>query len=550
MKFKNINPVERYFEKLVVLAALGGSFYFVYASYVVDPNLVGDNVKPGEIEARVSQALDNYNEALKHEPPYKPEMISYVDDYIRSTKNPLPADLLKPAPTFAPLHLAIEIGPGGGGGEETIPPIAMPTVPPLINQKISSDRTVVNMPVPGSATATTRRDLTYVKGTADLKIADLDEGIKKIPIPTFQKTAIYRIHVQRSEQLEDGSWTPFADLKPLHPLPALDPNTPVKALPDRANEMRGIIKNIIEPEFYVRADAKVDVAPVIAPPKVEKPPVRPPQRPAQPAPRGNPRFGGALAPNGAPGHAPPTWNPGLPPEGQAPPIPPPAIPGAPVDLAAGAPGLAAGDDFFGLAGVDTVPVWFWDDQVQPEHTYRYQARVEIINPLYQLPKGLQTIPPEGKNNLLLASEYVKFDPVTVEADEYYFLTPDNLTAHAVASASFKIYKWHENLWYSAEDRVEPGMTVGGKKSVIRAGQAKVAVDFGAVYTVIDIQSITTPTGGQDVLVILLNNTTGRLVLRDLLSDSRDPQKQKLDDLIRKQTLSPVSAGPTAGNRAE
>jgi hypothetical protein len=549
MKFKNINPVERFFEKVVFLAALGGSFYFIYASYVVDPNTVGPtNSKPGEIEELVSKTLADYNDALKNQPPYVVTPAGYVQAYIGHAKNPLPPDLLLPAPPLAPEHLAIEIGPGNGPGTgPQIAPIPLPAIPPLANQNIVSARTVISVPGVASA-APSRRDLTYIKGTADLNIKDLDDSINKIPIPMFQKTAIYRIHVQRQEQNEDGSWTAWADVLPLQPVAALDPKITATALPEIESQLRTNVKSIIEPEFISAPQEKTDVTPdVPRPPTVDRPPPRlPPQRTNLPvAPRGNRRPGRSLPP-GFPGGQFPNFNPPPPPPDAPDQLPPPG-PG-PADINAG-PALTTGNDFFGLGGGDTIPIWFWDDQVLPEHTYRYQARVEIINPLYQLPNKMETVPPEGKNQLLLASDYTKFDPVTVEADEYYFLTPDNLTVHEVASAFFKVYKWHENLWYAAEDRVEPAMTVGGIKSVPRPGMNPIKVNFGAVYTVIDIQTVTTP-AGTDVQVVLLNNTTGRLVLRDLLNDSRDPQKQKLDDIIHKQTATPVSAARGPASPAE
>ncbi len=216
-------------------------------------------------------------------------------------------------------------------------------------------------------------------------------------------------------------------------------------------------------------------------------------------------------------------------------LPVAGIPGVGVPVAGGLQVVAAGDPF-GLAD-DQAEAWFYDDQVKPGHTYRYQARIEVVNSLLHLPKPLKVAPPAGLNQLSLASKnWTTFKEVTIEADEYFFLTANGLAGKS-KDAFFDIYKWYQGGWVTVQDRVEIGSILGGMKKVRLANHKTIDVDFGATYTVVDIQAIS-GSGGDNMQVVLQNNLTGQLVQHNMLTDVADPQHKNLIERIQQKPGTP------------
>jgi len=598
MKFKNINPVERYLDKAIVLVAAGAAAYFIYSTNFQEPNLVyldasrtGEGIKPGDVEVRIHEAVAALEQKIAAQKPFHVAPYDYVADYEKKRTEPLPPSLLAGVATLGPANLKVAVS-ADREGPVTFPPIVVPTVPPLTEPLVEGGRAVVVLPGAGTPAAAAH-DLTYVHGKATLPLAALRDNVGKasminnVVVPQLQQiqhTAIYRIHVQRQEKHANGAWSAWVDVPPLPinpPLPVLDPQqVKDKDLPERIDAIRAQVGAILTPGFYQISTARPDLdvpLPVTPAPAVHKtvpPPARPvvPPRvvrvpvPASRAPAPAPMPEGATpeqiraAHRGAlrdtfAGNA--GASPFMP--GSNSPMNPFGAPGTPANpgMAAAPPAampLDAGT-MFGLAAEDSVAVSFWDTQVQPEFTYRYRVRLEIINPLYHQPKQLKAEPADAVNVLFLNSAWTEFKDVTIEADEYFYLMPNSVEAHSDSTASFKIFKWHQGMWVAAEDRVEMGATLGGaKKVLLKIGAPQLTVDFGAVYTVVDIHK-TSGAAGDDVQAVLLNNTTGELVLRDLLLDGRDKQRLKLEatikDLLTRKAVGPsAAAGAAGGGRVE
>jgi hypothetical protein len=94
--------------------------------------------------------------------------------------------------------------------------------------------------------------------------------------------------------------------------------------------------------------------------------------------------------------------------------------------------------------------------------------------------------------------------------DYFCLAPRPVPDDPDAIA-FEMYQRSGDVWYTAEDRIEVGTIVGGRKTLATPGSDswKVPIDFGPSYTVVDVHSTRTATGNH-LDVVLLNDLTNRL----------------------------------------
>ncbi len=287
MKIKNINPVERYFEKVtLVIAAVGVCYFLFYGNYFDEPNVI-NGVEPGHVEEVITRALTTVDNQKKSQDPVevvegaavmpgnkhaKPVVLpNWVEEYISFRSVPLSAKLLAGVPTMAPPQAPVT--PGGGPP----PPrpeliIQLPEIAALTDPDISSDRMLV-MKAPRPGVAAVPEDITYIKGKITLPLADLRASFAvdpaKYPIYAPHQTAISRIHVQRQERLSDGTWSDWADVPPLPvnvpPQFNLDGIKDDKEIWDRVSQLRARVLEIIHPAFYPAATIVPEANPIQVP---------------------------------------------------------------------------------------------------------------------------------------------------------------------------------------------------------------------------------------------------------------------------------------------
>jgi hypothetical protein len=545
MNVKNLNPLERHVEKIVLAVAAAGALYIGYLA--LTPITVPDTtIKPGEVEAQVTEAVNHLQDVRQQTAARKdlnPRLANYVKEYENLIqREPLKPELVDAAiPQFVPLQQAIGSTGPGPGGENLRMQVVTPTVPPPkdVTAVVNRATIVLGAPTPGTdatppaaapgtpVPAGQTKDLNWVTISGRIPMADFiaemnDPALQPTEklTPTDQRSVLYQIEVQRHARIH-GTWTPWAPVAPIK-----SNGDPVNInwaaigdadLPTTVTTLDGLFHKIAEPDFYTLASGQPFLPPILTQPDVSatKPAVPPPPA-LTPSAAGRGRGPGAVQP------------------GQ--PNPDDAAPAAAATPAA--PGMP---DLAQLRALPNIPFWFYDENVAPSQEYQYEVRIVMYNPTYRFSLGLKD--PAMKNQPTLASKWVIIPtPVDVSSDLYFFV--DSGLGGTGASTTntkvgFRIFKWTNGNWYGTEGTAQPGEPVLGTVRLLDKANAPVDVDTG--YTLVDVL----PSGtGSDLTAVLLA-PNGELVTRGSKADrvGTNAKRQSLEHDVVKPAVVPVTPKP-------
>jgi len=589
MKIKNINLLEQHVEKITLAVAAAAALYLGYSSLttpVTVTTTIGgreQTVQAGQVEDVVSTATRKLNFDMTKVDEKLPSVdpVAYVDKYKSQQKAPLNEALMANVPAFAPLNVSATNSIQGPQREQS--PIVTPTIPPpeAVHAVASHGLIIKVKPAVAAVVPATTGpapvDANWVKVEASFPMLALKTSYANVggkpeeSLPAVaQRITFYRVEVQRQEKLATGDWS---DWKPVPAIQiALPPDVDKTAL-DSGNIQHTLdlldekVTTILTPPFYVVVPTSQAPAPAAGtrpavrtgPTAAEMKAIEDIKRQKDEAtrlngtrlPRGATRSGAAggggspsyLTPSGGTPivrTAVPAGGAPMPTMGGGPPIMPPeyTAPANPYMNGGGPPPFLGGpmgtpeadankqnQTVQGLQEQATVPIWFYDDSVLPEHDYKYQMRVELYNPTYHFPLPLKE--PKFKEQAWLASDWVAAAaPVHIEPVQQFFV----VNGIGNGSIGVKIYQWHQGRIVADEQTISPGLTIGHLRTVD-------GIDFSTGYTVVDVQD-----RNHDSSVVLLS-PTGQLVTRDLQSDLNDPKRIDLDEKSRRALPAPGAMTP-------
>src|ERR1041385_181339 len=138
MNAKEINPLERHVEKIVLAVAALGALYMGYlALQPVTVNMDGDQVPAGQIETKLSEYIDRMDRTVQDESKKNLDfkLTDFVKKYQDLIRNqPLDPKLLvaNAVPSFGPAHASLGgvVDPGGGGPTQRYQIVTPTPVPP------------------------------------------------------------------------------------------------------------------------------------------------------------------------------------------------------------------------------------------------------------------------------------------------------------------------------------------------------------------------------------------------------------------------------------
>ncbi len=529
MNVKNLNPLERHVEKIVLAVAVAGAVYIGYLS--TQPITVPEtDVKAGDVEQKVTQAVEHLQQVraeVAKRSDLTPRLKSYVDEYTTiMSRQPLRPELVatNAIPQFAPLQESITPGDIDAPGPHDMQ-VVTPVVPLPKNLTATSTRaTVAIVPPPAPGTdapppptpgtlppGAVVKDLNWVTISGRIPMADFIAEMNDPALQPNQKLAtavqrsvLYRVEVQRRART-NGTWSSWENIAPTKangdpisidwtPLSDNDVVTQVAAL-DNA------FRKIAEPDFYTLANGQPIIPAILTKPDptATKPAVKPltPPPPQQPVDVDNP-------------------------------TPAPATPAAP-----GMPDLTT------LRQQPNIPFWFYDENVSPNQEYQYQVRLVMFNPTYRFPSGLKD--PKMKDLPTIASNWLVVPgTVTVNSDMYFFVDSgigSAASSTATTKVGFRIFKWTNGNWYSTQGTAQPGMPVTGSVRLFDKGNALVEVPTG--FTLVDVLP---GTAGSELTAVLLSPTQ-ELVTRNSKSDqaSANAKRQELEKIVIKPAPPPAPA---------
>lgn len=523
MNVKNINPFERHVEKIVLAVAAAGALYLGYLAMQpvqVEPE-GGEPVAIDKVESQVSQAIQTLT-AKRDEMSRKSlayHIPNFVEQYNRAAvRSPLdPALVNASLPRFAPLNAASTGGANVQGGNMQV---ATPAAPAPVDVNAVAKREVVMVgaqaPAPNQPpVGGNPKDQAWVEITGAIPLNDLTAAmnnpalkpIERLPAH-LQRAVVVRIEVQRRPQLPNGQW---ADWQDVPPSPASNPvNVPdlsklsdadvaqvVSALDQQRNQ-------VLMPAYYAPAPATPTPAPTAGRGAGPGAPMNPVDDQL-----GNP-VDDQLSPPPAPTPAPaPT-------------------PGRPAP--AGAAGQAA-----------PLPFRFFDDSVDPGHTYQYQVRVVYYNPTFHFPLGLKN--PAMQNEPVIKSDWVAVaSPVEVLADLYFYVSAPlgNPAGTVNPRASLRVYKWKGGQWYRSEWTVQAGQPLAGNVNIM---DKKTNIQVDTPYSVVDV--VPGPNGRDQTVV--LRGPKGELLERTSSADAQDPKQRDLEGIVYKPPVTVTTKPAPRGN---
>lgn len=111
-----------------------------------------------------------------------------------------------------------------------------------------------------------------------------------------------------------------------------------------------------------------------------------------------------------------------------------------------------------------VRLWVHDVRVARGKTYRYRLRPVFSNPLFMQFNQLSSEQQDMAKAPVVRGEYSEWsDPVTTEANQYYFVTGASVPGELqrVAGARVEIYTFAWGFWRRANAQIEPGDRVHG-----------------------------------------------------------------------------------------
>ncbi|MGC9259428.1 MAG: hypothetical protein ACP5I8_05015 [Phycisphaerae bacterium] len=298
---KNINPLERHVEKLVL--AIGGLFalWLIYRNFAYDPNQVASPVQPGavvapsdvssEIIAQV-RLLEAAIQNEKNRPINIGVLPNYVKKLVAKQTSPLPTTVVAISnESIGPYNTPLALTSGAGMQARGLTFMA-PSVPVLPLPRAHQHQAVVYLPSPANANASgngnmniipTANPLTYLNninnpnGTSSMTTHGLfwvtvktdfpmakwmqslaAQDIKltadqaALPLP-YRITAFYRVQVRRQRLLPNGRWSTWRQIQGLNlePLPKL--NFSGLSYSQRSTllgQLDEIVSEVLDPAFY------------------------------------------------------------------------------------------------------------------------------------------------------------------------------------------------------------------------------------------------------------------------------------------------------------
>ncbi len=555
MKNKAMEFAERHVEK--ALLAIGVIFmgWIAYHNFVGSPNSVrldngtGPMVAPSQVGSKISQGVDRLWQQVKQAEKISFHHIhreNYVVRLQLSQENPLSHTLMAMSTArFAPMNATIE-----STGMQHIRGMVFraPQVPALQAPAAIQGRGVAEL------SSTKTKDVVWVKLAGIFPTKKWIESMasrvglmhNEEPLPAVYRPAIfYRVQVRRETLQPDGSWGPWQNVKGtyLQPLPSVD-MTSLGA--NGRIEARSAIstaqQQITDPAFYTLEEIHQRIS-VPAPTQNTPPPVQPQ---------------GGGEPGGPPGFIPPNafnGNGGLNPanfqrilreqqrrmleqqqRAQAAQQRALAEQQARLEQQAAASGAPAPFNNFngiqppnGLGG-ETAPTQnadvslrFYDTSVTPGETYRYEMRVELVNPVYKV--GFHLTDPSIVDRPFLTGPWsAPSKRVRVSANLYFYLISSQIFNNQV---DFRIFKWVHGVWAVTSEYVSPGQPIGNKQSIPmvdpKTGNlVPTVINFNTHYQLVDAS--TAANGSINVVVL---SPDGQLDIRNSEVDATDPQQRKL-----------------------
>ena len=539
MKVKNLNPIERHVEKIVLGVAVAAAAYLGWQG--VEPTKIGPqkDIGPGQVEEKISEAIDKVKKGgAKTEDQIKRgelsvEVKNYYSEYQSKADAGLPADLIAANIRYLPLQPGGIVGPATQTQKFKIEFAIELPVPDPVNVHSISGRGKVNVPaaapvaVPAGGAvapvaATIERDATVVRISANYPMQELRDRIGNVRDPNprhrldvqLQFVSIYRLEVQRQERNPDGTWP--SDEASWRAVTGLKNIEVPKDIPFKSIQ-RGNLKDVVavinaaagtilQPPMYDTGAGFFPPLPELVIPGAATAPVRaaPAVAPAISAPPfnggGPPMFFGPGGPTGGPPMSP--WQTGMP-------------PGGPM----GAPPVAVPADAGRVLSDATPAVWAYDENVLPEHEYQYRMRVLVVNPLfkYEQPKDLKQ--PELVSKPLLESSWVVApEKVSIKPSSFFYVMNSGFGASAKDVVDIQIFKFFLGNWYTAwQKEVRAGTFIGDSVTPTNAAAPK-AVDYSTGYTVVDIIP-----AGVDATVVL-QSPSGQLTTRNIREDREEARK--------------------------
>ncbi len=567
MKMKNINPLERHIEKVVAVVVVLFVAWLCYRNIFQDPNAVvlpgsmEGRVSPGHVGEKINKAVNALRSSVKDAEQSANIQRGVIPDYKQMYTllqiQPLALSLTQlPAISFGPRNLPLQ---------STINPVAknwvfhVPRVPRLTDLKAVQGR--------GVATDTpTPEDIHWVELKADFSMARWHKSLAggshlkadESGLPrSYRRTIFYRVQVRRQQRQPGGQWGPWVLVKGtyLQPLPQVDLSG---ATPSQVAAALGLLDQaqgqIITPAFHTLEAPRHLIAPTNQP----QPPAAPPQGPG-----GMPPFG-----------------PGFPP-------PPGAFNNGPAGADGGGAAMArrlrrqrqlqlqqqmqqqqmqqmqqqqlqqqqmqqnngllqvpsqgVGVPGSNIAAVTTLPVIFYDQTGLPGEQYRYEMRVILYNPVFKFPYHLTD--PAAKMKAWLVSAWSKpTEPVKIRQSEYFFLVSSQLGSQG--QASFRIFKWVQNVWTVADEWVAPGQAIGNVQQVLLVNSVTGAlqnqpVDFSTRCTLVDARE----NASGSSLTIVVEHPNGRLSLRTSAWDALNPEQSRLNARVTQTGIAPTPVVP-------
>ncbi len=559
MKNKAMEFAERHVEKAVLAAGILFVGWIAYHNFVGSPNSVhvsngsGPRVAPSRVGSKITQAVDNLWRQIRQAEKVQFNHIhrtNYVARLQVSQQNPLPSVMIAMSSSrFAPYNRGIE-----ETGISQIKGLVFraPKVPVLAAPTAAQARGVAEL------TSTKTKDVVWVKLSSTFPTKKWLEsmasrvGLKanEEPLPAaYRQTIFYRVQVRRQSLQPDGEWGPWKMVKGTY-LQAL-PTVHMSSLRSNGriaarSAINAAQQEITDPAFYTIEQIRQRIIKPTHHRNVPRPIFRQPNGgggggPPSFIPPNMPFTGGG---GGGGGFGPPNVRQLMRAQQramrqqqmQAQAAEQRALAAQQAQQAqqAGGNGPPAFPQLNGMqpygTGTQTapaanadVPLRFYDASVTPGKTYRYEMRVEMVNPVYKV--GFHVTEPSIIDRPWLVSDWS--DPskrVQVNANLYFYLISGQIINNQV---DFRIFKWVHGVWAVTSEYVSPGEPIGNRQSIPMVDPATgnlkaTMVNFDTHYQLVDAK----PTTNGSINVVVLS-PLGQLEIRNSEIDATDPEQQKL-----------------------
>ena len=546
MQVKNITPIERHVEKILLLVGILFAGWLIYRNFAGNPESVPlpgqTRVLPGQVGPRISQSVGKLENLIHNQANHRftpARLPDYVGRLVREQTAPLPAPLaLLPPVSIGPWNTPV-ISSRKVHLHKLI--FVVPKVPALVGLKVKQNRGVAVISLNKT------RDLVWVKVSArfpmarwraDLKGgAHLPAGRSGLP-PPYRRTTFFRLRARREKLLADGRWGRWKSIKGFYvePPPMIDlANQSAPAIPQALGVLDRQVGRILTPAFYPIESIHLRI-------------IRPQTKPHHPVRPGGLRRGrvpGGTGPGSvfharqAPGsvyHS----------RGAAPLAPSNRTP-SPLSIYTSHGGSTrppvistpARVTMASLLSKRSIKVFLYDTSAKPGSSYRYELRVLLYNPTFRFPYRLNH--PAARRRPWLASPWSLASPVVgVRNSMYFFLAGGNATHGRV---EFQIFKWVHGMWTWGDETVSAGQPIGTVESASlidpKTGRLVYKlVNFNTGYTLVDARR---NSSGASVTAVV-RGPHGRLLLRNSAWDNANPQWAKLIKAVNQAGSPAVSAG--------